>query len=84
MSGLDPAAQSACDIASRVTPVGTFARRPSWGPYGFFACESGASRTSNMDIAIVPVVGGAPINLTNGPADDRNPAWSPPHHVPLE
>jgi Tol biopolymer transport system component len=76
LSGLDPAAQWACDIASRVTPAGTFAQRPSSGPYGFLACESGATRSSNMDIAIIPVVGGAPINLTNGLADNRNPAWS--------
>jgi Tol biopolymer transport system component len=76
MSGLDPF-KWACMTASRLTPVGTFARRPSWAPTGFVAYESAPTQASNMDIAIVPVVGGAPINLTKSPADDRNPAWSP-------
>jgi Tol biopolymer transport system component len=76
LSGLDPFAQWPCDVASRVTPTGTFARRPSWGPHGFLAYESAMNRVSQVDIAIIPVVGGAPINLTNGHGDNRNPAWS--------
>lgn len=65
----------ACTDTSRLSPVGLPATRPAWGPWGFVAFEGGAE--GSADIYMVPEKGGDAVNLTNNPADDRNPAWSP-------
>jgi Tol biopolymer transport system component len=65
---------NACSDASLLSPAGMHARRPAWGPLGFVAFESGKG---SADIYIVPEKGGDAVNVTNDPADDRNPAWSP-------
>ncbi len=36
-----------------------------------------SDRGGNNDIYLVNAGGGDPLNLTNNPADDSNPTWSP-------
>lgn len=71
----------ACGTLSRLSPAGLSATRPAWGPWGFVAFEGGAEGAA--DIYTVPEKGGDAVNLTNDPADDRNPSWSPPEGAPV-
>lgn len=71
----------ACGTLSRLSPMGLDATRPAWGPLGFVAFEGGAEGAA--DIYTVPEKGGDAVNLTNDPADDRNPSWSPPEGAPV-
>ncbi|NLN19489.1 MAG: hypothetical protein GX162_09480 [Firmicutes bacterium] len=49
---------------------------PSWSPDGkYLVFES--DRDGNLDIFIVPVDGGEPVNITQHPKRDRSAAWSP-------
>jgi Tol biopolymer transport system component len=51
-------------------------RCPTWSPDGEKIAFS-SYRSGNWDIWVVPVVGGAPVQLTTHSADDYCPAWSP-------
>ena len=48
---------------------------PAPGESGRIAFAS--NREGNLEIYTVDAVGGAPVNLTNNPAADSEPAWSP-------
>jgi Tol biopolymer transport system component len=53
--------------------------KPAWGP-AFIAYENPAptdANISNANIWIVAANGGTPYNLTQSPADNRNPTWAP-------
>ena len=45
---------------------------PTWSPDG-----SSIAFSRSSDIYVIPAVGGAPLNLTNHPANDSAAAWSP-------
>ena len=62
----------------RVTPVGEpISQRPTWGPNNLIAYERVDPGTNLGSIAIISrSVGSVPCLLTDGLADDRNPAWS--------
>jgi eukaryotic-like serine/threonine-protein kinase len=58
----------------------------SWSPHGqriafvarqFRSSAEGRASTPVMDIRTVPARGGAPVSLTNDPAADWSPVWSP-------
>jgi Tol biopolymer transport system component len=67
-------AQDVCKLGVRVTPASeAYALNPSWGP-GFIAFESGQW---NRTIKVIEPVAARACEITVGPFDDRNPAWSP-------
>jgi Tol biopolymer transport system component len=66
--------QDTCTYGVRVTPEDEpHASNPRWGP-GFIVYESGQL---NSDIKAIEAVGTTSCSITDGPFDDRNPAWSP-------
>jgi hypothetical protein len=66
---------SVCDFGTRLTPPveGSYYSNPRWGP-GFIAMEIGEL---NRVIGVMAVAASTPCHVTEGPFDDRNPAWSP-------
>ena len=69
---------SLTDGCSQASEVHFPGRRPAWGA-SLIAFETDEA---NADIEVVPATGGAPVNLTQNAADDRNPSWAP-HDVVL-
>ena len=49
---------------------------PTWSPDGSFVAY-GHTAEGPMDIYVMAAAGGDPIRLTEGPADDISPRWSP-------
>ncbi len=60
-------------LADKGTPM-----HPTWSPDGMKIAFQGGSRVDgNFDIMVVNADGTNLVNLTNHPAADYRPAWSP-------
>ena len=51
--------------------------QPNWSPHGTRIAYWGIRAGSNREIFTVPAGGGAPVQVTDDPAVDWNPVWSP-------
>jgi Tol biopolymer transport system component len=51
--------------------------QPAWSPHGSRIAYWGWNVTGQTDIWTIPAAGGPPVRVTNDPAVDWNPVWSP-------
>src|SRR5262249_2399231 len=51
--------------------------QPNWSPHGHRIAYWGRRNLAQRDIWTIPVGGGDPVEVTNDPATDWNPVWSP-------
>jgi TolB protein len=56
---------------------GLAAASPAFSPRGAFVAFEGRQGSGAADVYVVPVAGGAPVNLTLDASEDAGPAWSP-------
>jgi hypothetical protein len=56
---------------------GAAAAQPSWSPHAYRIAYWGWNVTGQRDIWTIPVAGGPPVPVTNDPAVDWSPVWSP-------
>jgi len=50
---------------------------PNWSPRGYRIAFQGRRNSAQRDIWTIPAGGGEPVEVTNDPAMDWNPVWSP-------
>jgi len=51
--------------------------QPNWSPHGYRIAYQGRRNLAQRDIWTIPVGGGEPVEVTNDPAMDWDPVWSP-------
>jgi len=51
--------------------------QPNWSPHGYRIAYQGRRRLAQRDIWTIPADGGEPVEVTNDPAMDGSPVWSP-------
>jgi len=51
--------------------------QPNWSPHGQRIAYEGRRNATQRDIFTIPAQGGEPVEVTNDPAMDANPVWSP-------
>jgi Tol biopolymer transport system component len=68
-------------MSPRIVPLTSFVgyeANPAFSPDGDrIAFTWAGEKGDNVDIWVMPITGGAPVRLTNSPAEDLRPAWSP-------
>jgi len=50
---------------------------PNWSPHGYRIAYQGRRNFTQRDVWTIPANGGEPLEVTNDPAMDWNPVWSP-------
>jgi Tol biopolymer transport system component len=51
--------------------------QPNWSPHGYRIAYGGRRNSAQRDIWTIPAGGGEPTEVTNDPAVDESPVWSP-------